>query len=85
MIGDARNELADDPEPLLDLAKQESFGVRIDRPAVEIRDDLAAGVRMKQERLSVTVCHDETVVRACGEPHGNSTLRKNDCFVHSAL
>src|SRR5690606_21062742 len=85
MIGETPGTLADDAEPLLDLAKQESSGVGGDRSAVEIRNDLARSLGLKQERLSVTVCHDETVVRACSELCGNSTLRNNCRLVHSAL
>jgi hypothetical protein len=85
MIGETPGKLADDAEPLFDLTEQEPSGVGSDRSAVEIGNDVAASVGLKQERLSVTVCHDETVVRACGELCDNSTLRKNYRLVYSAL
>jgi hypothetical protein len=85
MIGETPGKLADDAEPLFDLAEQESSGVGGDGAAVKLGDDLAADVRLKEQRLSVTVCHDETVVRACRELLRNSTLRKNRRLVHLAL
>lgn len=73
MIGEAVGELADDAEPLFDLAEQQSAGVGGDHAAIEIGDDFSASVGLKQERLWVTVCHDETVVGACRELCDNST------------
>jgi hypothetical protein len=85
MIGEAVGELLDDAELLFDLAEEESPGVGGDGSAVEVGDDYASCVGLKEKRLWVTVCHDETVRRACRELCDNSTLRRKSRLVYVAL
>ena len=60
--------------------------VTLDRDGLQrVRDDFAASVGLKQKRLWVTVCHDETVRRACRELCDNSTLRRKSRLVYAAL
>jgi hypothetical protein len=54
MIGEAVGELADDSELLIDVAEQESAGIRGDHAAVEIGDDFAASVVLNE--LSFRKC-----------------------------
>lgn len=85
MIGEALGELPDDAELVFDFAEEKSAGIGGDGAAVEIGDDFAASVWLKQKRLCVTVCHDEAVHRACRELCGNSTLRRKSRLVYAAL
>jgi hypothetical protein len=85
MIGEAASELADDAEAFFNLPEEQSASIGGDGSAVELGDDFSAVVGLKQERLSVTVCHDERVARACRDLCCNSTLRRNSRLVYVAL
>jgi len=49
IIGEAGGKLVEDPNALLDLPQQQTTAVAGDRPAIELRPDLASLLRMKSK------------------------------------
>jgi hypothetical protein len=61
IIGEAGGKLVEDPNALLDLPQQQTTTVAGDRPAIELRPDLASLLRMKSEDKLVTLCSHKAV------------------------
>jgi hypothetical protein len=61
IISEASGKLAEDPDALLDLSKEQTTAITGDRSTVELRPDLASLLGMKSKRKLVTLCAHKAV------------------------
>ena len=60
MIGETPGKLPDDSKPLFKFPQEQPAGIGGDRSPSKIHHDFPASMGLKEEALSVTLCHDET-------------------------
>jgi hypothetical protein len=63
----------------------QTAGIGGDLPAIKVGENFAASMRLKEKRLCVALCHDETSANACCELLDNGILRKFSRLVYHAL
>jgi len=61
IVGEAGGKLVEDPNALLDLPQQQTTAVAGDRPAIELRPDLASLLRVKSKDKLATLCSQKAV------------------------